>query len=136
MSLTTTLLCPLCAAVVDTHSHRHGVCTRCRADLTISVTPTWSAMRINRNAPFFPLVELIDGIDLPDGACVICNAPTQRLRARTCGAQQCISDLGFRNAMKRWGGDAHSPIHKPDDPKRETASLSTGRPQTPTETMD
>jgi hypothetical protein len=62
MSLTVTLLCPHCRAPVDMHSHRYGTCTRCCADFTVSITETWSNTRINRDAPFYPLVELIDSL--------------------------------------------------------------------------
>jgi hypothetical protein len=58
VSLTITLLCPTCAAVIDMHSHRDGVCTRCFADVTVN--PTYSNVKFNRDAPFASLVMLCD----------------------------------------------------------------------------
>lgn len=61
------ITCPTCGAIVAAtgwdHGHRRATCTECRDDLTIVVHRTYSStIQCNRNAPFYPLVELIDSL--------------------------------------------------------------------------
>lgn len=61
------LWCPVCGGVLTQHGwtsegHRLGRCTNCGEPATVTVHAHNVAGAVNRDAPFYPLVELVDGL--------------------------------------------------------------------------
>lgn len=103
-----TITCPLCGGAVTplgwtTAGNQRGRCAFCYEPVIVTVHADNGAGTVNRDAPFYPLVVLIDGLDNVLGSCTVCGrAVDPRARVKTCG-RLCLAELRRRNLAKRQG---------------------------------